>query len=193
MMRTELSSSSGNKRFVHACTLVALQLGPRQEGSQSTSIGFDELAGLLDDEPQPPPNVAGPALQQRQLERAALSEQPLEELARLEPQSLVVTTPEIRKAVDDRVVDRQRRRRADAVVPSTARSHELEQFVVATAEQCAAQCRDDGDLVARIVDRLQRDQRLAHFLRVEHERARFGSIRDVGLTQRVLERRERQP
>ena len=100
-----------------------------------------------------------------------------------------MASAQVVEAFDHRVVDRERRRWGNAVVPTTARGDEFEKFVVATAEERAPQRRHDGDLVARIIDGLQRDQGLAHFLGIEYQRARFGPIRDVCLAQRLLERR----
>ncbi len=126
----------------------ALEVGPAQEVAQTAAGpasrhrtgGLGERAGLVDDEPDPAPEIARALVRERDLEHAALAHDAVEELTRPEPQARVVPRGERTHRLGDRVVVRQRLGQRCLVVPVTAVvDAERVEVVVAAAEQRRAQ------------------------------------------------------
>ncbi len=86
----------GQHRLHHARTFGALEVGPREEVAQAGGLRLRERACLVDDEPHPSPQVARTTVGERDLEHPPLADDPVEQLARAEPEAGVVPRREHR-------------------------------------------------------------------------------------------------
>ncbi len=184
----------GQQRLVHPGSVGALQFGPSDEGAEIAAVGLLERSGLVDEEAQPPPHLGRSRIAERQQEGVPLAEQPLEQRGRREPPPVLPQRAQVLERLSHGVLGGNRLGHLAAEVPPTARAAKGEQVDVRARVQRGAQGGDEAQLIAGVVDRAHRGDRVAHLLCVVHERARRESIGDVleleGLAQ-VGQRRAR--
>ena len=105
----------GQDGLGHPGPLGRLAVDPVQVLAQVAAGGLAPRPGLVDDEAQPPPDVAGPALGEPELEGPPVAGDPVEQLRRRQPVALVVQRAQVGQA------DRARGRRAGTVSGWSAR------------------------------------------------------------------------
>jgi len=175
-----------------AHTFRRLTLRPPQVLAQCLAARLLPGAALVEDEPDPPPEVARPALLHRQLEHALVAHDALEHGARRQPVPLAVQPAEPLQSERDRMVRRGALGQPSLVVPPAVVARApREEVVVAHTEAGGAQRGDDGEPVRRVVDGAGDLQQVADLARAVHERGRLDAIRHVGGVERGLEERQR--
>ena len=156
----------GEHGFDDPCSFGALEGRPGQVVAQRAACGIAERAGLVDDEADPPCDIAEPARVGPDLEDVPFTHDPFEQLARRHPRAFGVERSKVGDRVRDRVAGRKRLGRRGAYVPPAAVLDViLEQVVVAAAEDRRTQCAHQRELVAGIIDRAQRCEEVANFPR----------------------------
>ena len=153
----------GHDGFDDARALGALQLRPREVVAQRAAHGIGVRARLVDEKTDPARDIAEPAGQHADLDDRTVPHDPFEELARRRPHAIVVQLAEEANRTHDRIVCSQRRGRGRGHVPATtAFDLEAEQIVVAATEQRRTQRDHERKGVARVVDRPQCGEEIAH-------------------------------
>ena len=94
----------GQDRFGDAHTVCGLPVGPLEVLPQRAAARLVPHAGLVDQVPQPPPHVPGPAAVARHLEDAAITDEAIEQLARRGPVPVGRETLQVGHGIPDRVV-----------------------------------------------------------------------------------------
>ena len=124
----------GQDRLGHPGPLGRLHGDPVQVLAQVAAGGLAPGPGLVDDEAQPPPHVAGPALGEAELQGPSVPGDAAQQLGRGGPRALVVERPQVGQADPDRIVGRHGVGLVGQVAPaSPALPLEPEQVVVAAA------------------------------------------------------------
>ena len=104
MIRSVSASVSGQHRLGDAGWFPRPWRPAQVEvGAQPSAGGFGPGAGLVDDEPQPPPDVTGPRAGDGDLEHAPVGGEAAEHLAGGQPDPVVVQAPQVGDRVPDRV------------------------------------------------------------------------------------------
>jgi hypothetical protein len=174
--------------------LRGLLADPGQVLAQRAVGGVGPGPGLVDHEPHPAPQVAGPAVGLAELEDPAVAHHPVGQLAGRRPQARRVQLAQVGEPRGHRVARRDVLGRRGAVVEAAAVGPPVAvEVVVAAGEQGRAQCGDDRQLVARVVDRPQGEEDVPDQPAGVHEGRRLGPVGDAGRTERVLQRWERRP
>ena len=179
----------GQHRLGHPGVLGPLEAGPLQIAAQVAAAGVGPGPGLIDQEPQPPPRVPGPARHHRRLQRPPIPQQLLQQHGRAGPPPGIVQLPQMGQAVGHRVagvisdVGIQREPAPETQLP-------VGQVVVAATVQRRAQGGHRGQLVGGVGCRGQGHQRVPHLPGGVHQRRGLDPVGDPGSVQGRLQGRE---
>ena len=172
--------------------LRRLERGPVEVAPQPVATGVGPRASLLDDVPQAAPHVAGVAAGEGEVEDAPLVGDGGEQIGgRDEPRPLGDRT-DVGDGVGNGVALEALGRRCPQP-PGAARRRPLPQFDVAAAVERRAQRCDERQAVGGVVGGPQREQQRPHLGRGVHHRGVLGPVRQVGVAELRLERRQGGP
>ena len=167
---------------------VRLRPQPFDELAQGGPTGLAESARLFEDEAQPLPRFARPAVRKRHLEQPPLPNYPVYKFADAVPPTGIVEHSKRPQGVWDRVADRFGDR--SRVVPAASCFDELVQIIVPTAKRRRPQRRNDRDIVGGVIDRREHVRQIDHLLGGVEKGAAFEAIGDVCFFQRAFQRSE---
>ena len=178
----------GDDGFGDARARVRLRPQPFDELAQGGPTGLAESARLFENEAQPLPRFAWPAVRKGHFEHAPFAQHAFHQFADAVPPAGLMQVAQRPQGVWDRVCGRLWER--PGVVPAAVRLDVLVEVVVAAAEGGRAQSGDDRDVIGRVVDGREDVREVHHLLRGVEQRAAFQAIGDVRLLQRALKRGE---
>ncbi len=160
MIRTASSSVSGRTASATRAPSAACCFDPGQVLAQVAASRLAPGPRLVDDEPQPPPDVARPPLGESEFEGPPIAGDPVEQLRGRQPLALVVEGAQIQEPPPHRVVDGHRVGLVGQVAPPAVAVHTWNRKRSSSPQPRSGvrNADDDVQIVRRIVHRPQHHQ-----------------------------------